>query len=54
MTAKSCNCALDRRGLLAVGAGSLAAALAGAPALAADAPRRRRARFARPSTRWTI
>ncbi len=29
MTAKSCNCVLDRRGLLAVGAASLAAVLAG-------------------------
>ena len=38
MTAKSCNCVLDRRGLLAVGAASLAAALAGGQALAADAP----------------
>ena len=38
MTAKSCNCVLDRRGLLAVGAASLAAALAGGQTLAADAP----------------
>ena len=38
MAAKSCNCILDRRGLLAVGAASLAAALAGRETLAADAP----------------
>jgi carbonic anhydrase len=38
MTAKSCNCALDRRGLLAAGAASLAAVLAGRSALAADGP----------------
>jgi carbonic anhydrase len=38
MTSNSCNCALGRRDLLAIGAGSLAAALIGSQARAADAP----------------
>ena len=38
MTDKSCKCVLDRRGLLAAGAASLAATLAGGRTLAADAP----------------
>jgi carbonic anhydrase len=38
MNNNSCNCALDRRNLLAIGAGSLAAALIGSQARSADAP----------------
>jgi carbonic anhydrase len=38
MNNNSCNCALDRRNLLAIGAGSLAAALIGSQARGADAP----------------
>jgi carbonic anhydrase len=38
MSNNSCNCSLDRRNLLAIGAGSLAAALMGAQARGADAP----------------
>jgi carbonic anhydrase len=37
MTDKSCKCVMDRRGLLSVGAASLAVALAGQRALAVDA-----------------
>lgn len=38
MTDKSCKCVLDRRGLLAVGAAALTAAVAGRSTLAAAAP----------------
>ncbi len=38
MTDNSCDCALDRRDLLAIGIGSLAAALVGSQARGADAP----------------